>query len=59
MRLHGKTDNCCDLSTCVAEIAIIPWKVRRNDSYSRVALNKKKRTTKRSERVSFLMQRNE
>ena len=35
---------------------MIPWKVRTNDFYSRVAINhKKKKTNERSERISFSM----
>ena len=38
-------------------IEIIPWKVRTNDFYSRVAINHKKWTSERSEWISILMHR--
>ena len=48
MRLHGKSVT-----------TVYPWKVRTNDFYSRISVESKKRTTERSERVSFLIHRNE
>ena len=35
------------------DIEIMPWKVRTNDFYSRVAMRQKNRTSERSERVSL------
>ena len=36
---------------------MIPWKVRTNDFYSRVAINHKKKKSERSEQKIFLMNR--
>ena len=51
--------NFRELSTYVAEIAIIRGKCARTIFIHESALNRKKRTTERSERVSFLIHRNE
>ena len=51
--------NCRELSTYVAEIAIIRGRCARTIFIHESALNQKKRTTERSERVSFLIHRNE
>ena len=51
--------NFRELSTYVAKIAIIRGKCARTIFIHESALNRKKRTTERSERVSFLIHRNE